>query len=127
MRTKFVPAVVLCLLPAAAHAGPLENSLKKLAPEDRAQQACVIKGMATLRRDKRLPHADRINTGVFGPAAFDGTVVTAKGGAVRAKGRWFALKFECTVTADQMKATSFTYELGAEIPETKWETYGLWR
>ncbi len=127
MRTKFVPVVVLCLLPNAGHAGALENSLKKLAPEERAHQACVIKGMATLRRDKRLPRADRVKTAVSGAAVFDGTVVTANGGAVRAKGRWFALKFVCKVTADQMKATSFDYELGSEIPETKWESYGLWR
>jgi hypothetical protein len=31
------------------------------------------------------------------------------------------------VTSDQMKATSFTYELGAEIPEAKWEDLGLWQ
>jgi hypothetical protein len=32
-----------------------------------------------------------------------------------------------SVTPDQMKATSFTYELGAEIPEAKWEDLGLWK
>jgi hypothetical protein len=31
------------------------------------------------------------------------------------------------VTPDQMKALSFTYELGAEIPETKCDDLGLWR
>ena len=31
------------------------------------------------------------------------------------------------LTPDQMKATSFTYELGAEIPEAKWEDLGLWK
>jgi len=105
----------------------MEDALKKLDPEERAHQACSIKGVDTLRRDKRLPHADRIKTRVAGAAILDGTVVTAKGGAVRAKGRWYALKFTCTVTADRMKAVSFTYELGQEIPEAKWDDYGLWR
>ena len=127
MNVRHLPLVALCCLPIAGQAGPLEDSLKKLDPEERAHQACVIKGVDTLRRDKRLPHADRMKTGVAGAAVFDGTSVTAKGGAVREKGRWYALKFVCKVTSDQMKATAFTYELGAEIPESKWEAMGLWR
>jgi hypothetical protein len=105
----------------------MENALKKLDPVERAHQACAIKGVDTLRRDKRLPGADRLKTGVAGAALFDGAVVTAKGGAVHAKGRWYALKFTCAVTSDAMKAVSFTYELGQEIPEAKWDAYGLWR
>jgi uncharacterized protein DUF930 len=105
----------------------MEDALKKLDPVERAHQACAIKGVDTLRREKRLPGADRMKTGVAGAAVFDGSVVTAKGGAVRAKGRWYALKFTCTVTSDRMKAVSFSYELGQEIPEAKWEAYGLWR
>ena len=95
----------LCCLPIAGQAGPMENkAMQKLDPEERAHQACSIKGVETLRRDKRLPGADRIKTRVTGAAALDGSVVTGKGGAVRAKGRWYALKFTCTVTADRMKA-----------------------
>jgi hypothetical protein len=105
----------------------MEDALKKLDPVERAHQACAIKGIDTLRREKRLPGADRLKTGITGAAAFDGSVVTAKGGAVHAKGRWYALKFTCSVTSDRLKAVSFTYELGAEIPEAKWEAYGLWR
>jgi Domain of Unknown Function (DUF930) len=105
----------------------MENALKKLDPVERAHQACAIKGVDTLRRDKRLPGADRLKTGVAGAALFDGSVVTAKAGAVHAKGRWYALKFTCAVTSDRMKAVSFTYELGQEIPEAKWDAYGLWR
>jgi hypothetical protein len=117
----------LCCLPFAGQAGPMDKAMQKLDPEERAHQACSMKGVDTLRRDKRLPGADRIKTRVTGTAVLDGSVVTGKGGAVRAKGRWYALKFTCTVTADRMKAVSFTYELGQEIPEAKWDDYGLWR
>ena len=37
------------------------------------------------------------------------------------------LKFKCDVSPDQMKALTFTYEIGKEIPEAKWEDLGLWR
>jgi hypothetical protein len=127
MHLKLMFMMALSCSSALGYASTLEEALKKLGPEERAHQACVIKGLDTLRRDRHLPQADRLKTGIAGAAVFDGTVVTAKGGAVRAKGHWYALKFICNVTNDQMKATSFTYELGQEIPETKWEAYGLWR
>ena len=51
----------------------------------------------------------------------------AKGGAVRVKKHWYRLSFECELTPDQMKATSFSYKLGAEIPREEWEDLGLWQ
>ncbi len=96
----------------------------KLDPEERAHQACIIKGIDTIRRDGKLPKADRLKTSISGRAAFTGTQVAAKGGAVRAKSHWYGLKFKCDVTPDQMKALTFTYEIGKEIPEAKWEDSG---
>ncbi len=127
MRTQlFALALVLGSAgPAAADA--VQQAMLKLGPEERAHQACVIKGIDEIRRNKSLPQADRIKTGILKPAAFDGKTVAASGGAVRAKDHWYALKFTCAVTPDQMKATAFTYELGAEIPEAKWEDLGLWK
>ena len=52
---------------------------------------------------------------VFTPPALDSTSVTAKGGAVRLPGHWYALSFSCKLTPDYMKALSFSYELGKEI------------
>jgi hypothetical protein len=119
----FVCALALA---KAADAGPIDQALLKLGPEERARQVCIIKGIETVRKDKRLSQADRMKTSILQPAQFTGTVVTAKGGAVRMKHHWYALKFTCEVTGDLMKATSFTFELGDEIPKEKWEDYGLW-
>jgi hypothetical protein len=119
--------VALLLCAFSAQAGDIEQQLGKLDPEERAHQVCVIKGVDTIRRDGKLPKADRLKTSITKRAAFTGTQVAAKGGAVRAKSHWYALTFKCDVTPDQMKALSFTYEIGAEIPEAKWEDLGLWR
>jgi hypothetical protein len=127
MRRLLLPIVALWCSPVAALAGTIEDAMRKLDVVERAHQACAIKGVDTLRRDERLPGADRLKTGIVGAAVVDGSVVTAEDGATRAKGRWYALKFTCTVTSDRMKAVSFTYELGREIPETKWDDYGFWR
>lgn len=108
--------------------GSLDKSLMKLEPVERAQQACVIKGLDALRRsDKRLAKADRLMPDTFKRPHFDGSVVTAKGAAVHASKQWYALSFECTVSDDQMKALAFTFKVGDAIPPERWEDVGLWR
>lgn len=119
--------VLLFCLPLSANATSFEDTMKKLDPEERAHQACILKGIAAVRADKKLPGADRMKTSIFGRAEYTGTQVKAKGGAVRAKDHWYALSFDCMVTADQMKATAFKYELGKEIPKEQWEDLGLWQ
>jgi hypothetical protein len=123
-------ALAICLggcLGVGAHAASsLDRQLAKLGPEERAHQACVIKGLDKIHADKKLPGADFIEAGVLGDAVIKGTSVTAKGGAIRAKHKWYKLSFDCTVTADQMKATAFTYKIGPEIPKDQWEKIGLW-
>jgi len=121
-------AAAACALAASmpAIAGSIKEQLAKLDPEERAHQACIIKGIDTIKHDRKLPGADSMKTSIFGRAAFTGETVTAKGGAVRAHNRWYKLTFSCTVTADEMKATAFTYEIGTEIPQDKWDDLGLW-
>ena len=80
-----------------------------------------------VRKGSRLRGVDRVRTSILKPAAFKDNVVIAKGGAVRAKNNWYMLNFTCAVSSDQMKATSFVFQLGDEIPEAKWEDYGLWK
>ena len=120
----FAATAIFALPPAAA--GSIKDQLAKLDPEERAHQACVIKGLEAIKHDKKLPGADRMKTSIFGRAAFANNAVTAKGGAVKAHDHWYKLKFDCTVTPDQMKATAFTYEIGDEIPRGQWEDLGLW-
>jgi predicted outer membrane repeat protein len=121
----FVVATAAFALPPAA-AGSIKDQLAKLDPEERAHQACVIKGLETIKHDKKLPGADRMKTSIFARATFSSNSVTTKGGAVKAHDHWYKLKFDCTVTPDQMKATAFTYEIGVEIPRDQWEDLGLW-
>jgi hypothetical protein len=112
--------------PATA-AGAIEHALSKLAPEERSHQACILRGLDLVRRDPRLRKADRMKTSIFSPASLQGTTLVAKGGAVRVGDRWHALSFTCQLTGDLMRATTFSFELGKEIPQDSWERLGLWR
>jgi hypothetical protein len=126
MKSTLYRVAALIVLTQTASANAVDRALAKLDPEERAHQACVILGVDTLRKDRVLPHADRMKTGVLGRAKFTGTRVTTVGGAVRSNHRWYRLSFDCTVTANQMKAKTFTYKIGPEIPRKKWDEIGLW-
>lgn len=118
---------LMLLVPTAAVAGSMENLLAKMAPEERAHQACILRGFDVARKDARLRGADRMKTSIFGRAVLDGTTLSANGGAVRVKGHWYAMSFSCTLTGDLLKATTFAYNLGKEIPKPRWDDLGLWQ
>jgi hypothetical protein len=126
MLTRLVLAGVgLLIAQQALASSALERALVKLAPEERANQACVIKGLPIVKKDPRLRKADRITTSNFGPPVLDGTHLIAKGGAVRTGDHWYALSFTCELSPDLMKAQSFTFSMGKEIPKDAWEDLGL--
>jgi hypothetical protein len=110
-----------------AMAGPLEDSLSKLDPQERSHQACIIKGIDMMRHDARLKKADRMKTQIFSPAVLDKTQLTGKGGAVRAGNHWYTMSFTCQLSKDLTKATAFTFALGNEIPTASWDQHGLWQ
>jgi hypothetical protein len=112
--------------PALADAS-MDRVLKELEPEERAHQVCNLRGIDAVRKGSHLKGVDRVTTTIQRPAVFKDNVVTAKGAALRAHNRWYFLDFTCSVSADQMRANSFSYKLGDEIPEAKWEDFGLWR
>jgi hypothetical protein len=125
----FKKIAALCLLisvPALTRAATLEQSLAKLDPEERSRQACAAKGLDIMRKDPRLRKADRINASVTKPAVLKGTALTAPDGAVRVANKWYAVSYACQLSPDLMKATTFTFTLGQEIPKTDWEKNGLW-
>ena len=126
-ETQIVLSVAAMILwTQTAGANSMERVLAKLEPQERADQVCMMLGVDKIRKERTLPHADRMQSDVLGHATFTGTRVTTTGGAVRANHKWYRLTFDCTVTADQMKATAFTYKLGPEIPREKWDDIGLW-
>jgi hypothetical protein len=112
---------------AALADASMDRVLKELEPEERAHQACTIRGLGVIRKGTHLRGIDRVKTSTQQRATFKNNVVTATSAAVRANHHWYALKYKCTVTDDQMKAKSFDFKLGAEIPEEKWEDLGLWK
>ena len=126
MKSNLYRVAALILLTQGASANAIDRALAQLDPEERAHQACIILGVDTIRKDRALPHADRMKTGALERAKFEGNRVTSTGGAIRSDHHWYRISFACTVTKDRMRATAFTYKLGPEIPRKKWDEIGLW-
>lgn len=105
----------------------MDRVLEKLDPEERAHQACSLRGLDAIRKGTHLKAIDRLKTSSRSLATFKDNVVMANGAALRAGKHWYALTYKCTVSDDQMKAKTFDFKLGAEIPEDKWEDFGLWK
>ncbi len=102
-------------------------SLKKLAPETRLDQICDYEAMARIARDRTPYRPDRAEAEAISPSKHTPTSVRTTGGAFRSGGHWYSLSYACTTTPDNMKVTSFTYQIGKLIPESDWQRYGLWR
>lgn len=112
---------------AAIADASMDRVLQKLDPEERAHQACSLRGLDAIRKATRLKGIDRLKSSSRSLATFKDNIVTANGAALRAGKSWYALTYKCTVSDDQMKAKTFDFKLGAEIPEDKWEDFGLWK
>jgi hypothetical protein len=119
-------ATVLTAHTAAADAR-FERSLRMLAPAERLEQLCDYTAMAAIRKDARHFRPDRAVASARSEPKVSEHMIEAKGAAFRSRRKWYELSYRCKADAEHLKVLSFSYTVGAEIPETKWAGYGLWQ
>ena len=118
----------LMMIPvSAANDARFEAILKRLDPSERLEQICDYAAMKYINRDKNPYRPDRAVIESIAPAHVRGDTVRGEGGAFRSKGEWYQFSFTCQTSPDRLKVLSFDYKIGAKIPESKWDDYGLWR
>jgi hypothetical protein len=126
---KWVPVLLLAsstgALAASADAR-FQAMLKRIDPADRLEQVCDYAATVRIGRDKNPYHPDRALLGPVSRAQVSGNTIKGTGGAFRSRGQWYQFSFNCTTTPDRLKVLSFDYKIGAQIPEEKWESYGLY-
>ncbi len=122
-----IGAVTILAAQAAAADARFEKSLQMLAPTDRLEQLCDYTAMTHIRKDAGNYRPDRAISNAVAEAKVSPDRIEANGGAFRSRGKWYAMTYACAATPDHLKVTSFTYKIGAVIPETKWAGYGLWQ
>ena len=104
----------------------IEKSLAKLGPEERLVQLCDLAAMQRIRKEKPDYKPDRAVADAVKPTVIAENTVKAEGGAFRSNKKWYALSYSCTASGSDMKVVKLDYQIGDEIPENKWASFGLW-
>lgn len=128
MRRIVLTIGVMLLTTATTYADSrILRSLKMLAPTERLVQICDYTAMLHVRKENRKFRPDRAVADATAPTKIAGNTIKAEGGAFRSRRKWYGIAYTCSTTPDNMKVLSFSYKIGAEIPESKWAAYGLWQ
>jgi hypothetical protein len=102
-------------------------SLGRLDSQTRLEQICDYEAMTRIGSRGRAFRPDRAKSNVVTPPRHLGDTLIGTGGAFRSEGRWYQFSFTCKASPDHLSVLSFSYLVGAIIPEAKWDAYGLWR
>jgi Domain of Unknown Function (DUF930) len=111
---------------AAAADNRVAAMLRGLDPATRFEQACGIEAMNRIKKEAAPYRPDRAVTDAVTEAKVKGDTMEGEGGAFRSGGKWYQFSFTCKASPDRMSVVSFTYKIGAAIPEAKWDSFGLW-
>ncbi|MAS07957.1 MAG: hypothetical protein CL534_25160 [Ahrensia sp.] len=100
-------------------------ALPMMQSDERMLQLCSIEAMEQVAGlgDDYAP--DMIVTYAMDDVRVKGSTARAPGAAVRSRGHWFNLRFECSVTPDLDHVVAFAFRLGSAIPEAEWEGHNL--
>lgn len=117
----------LAVTPALANDARFIASLARLDPQTRLEQMCDYEAMTRIGRRGQPYRPDRAKSDVVTPPRRLGDTLAGTGGAFRSDGHWYQFSFTCKTSPDHLRVLSFDYQVGAMIPEAKWNGYGLWR
>jgi Domain of Unknown Function (DUF930) len=123
---RSLAVLMLTTLPAQAQTRD-DSFLEKLEDTTRLEQVCSLEAMTRVKRDKNPYRPDRAVIHAMAEPKRNGDTLTGEGGAFRSKRKWYQFSFVCKAEPGHMKVTEFTYKLGDEIPEDKWEEFGLYQ
>ncbi|SDS03151.1 DUF930 domain-containing protein [Bradyrhizobium canariense] len=119
--------VTIAVAPVLAADARFVASLGRLDPQTRLEQICDYEAMDRIGHSGTGYHPDRAKSDVMTAPQHLGDLLVGTGAAFRSDGHWYQFSFKCRTARDHLKVLSFEYKVGAIIPETKWNSYGLWR
>jgi Domain of Unknown Function (DUF930) len=124
-RVALALAVCLACGGALANDSKIERMLQQLDPDARFEQVCDLEAMKHIGKDKAYKPERTVVSALAIPKVA-GTTMIGSGGAFFSQGKWYQFSFKCETSADHMKVQAFSFQIGAPIPEDKWEKIGLW-
>jgi hypothetical protein len=114
-----------CAQASSAAKKRLDAELLRLELGTRIEQRCNKHAMDTVRREHRPMDPDEGVVAAFGEPEEDGSRLHADGAAIRSRGDWYHLGFDCVTSADGLDIKAFRYFLGPAVPRTEWREHNL--
>ncbi|MDB5505192.1 MAG: hypothetical protein JWR89_5094 [Tardiphaga sp.] len=122
----FICGAIAALAAPLAHAATSrQQQMMKLSPETRIEQRCDARAMGAVQREHKGFKPDEFVAYAFADPVLRGTRISAPGGAIRSSGKWYHLSYVCETNAEGLEVSSFTYQLGAEVPRGEWDAHFL--
>jgi hypothetical protein len=103
----------------------VRGALSKLPPSQRIVQMCIIEAGEQVRHSGSGLTPDLLKGFGRGGGLITGTQMSASGGAVRSRGTWYDIRFDCTVNDAFDTITAFRFSLGERVPRTDWARRNL--
>jgi hypothetical protein len=110
---------------SAATKKRIDAEMLKLDIETRVEQRCNSRAMGIVRREHWPMNPDEGIVRAFAEPEENGPEMHATGAAIRSRGEWYRIAFECVTADDGMDIKTFSYSLGAEVPRSEWREHNL--
>lgn len=101
------------------------DQMLKLDPATRVEQRCDARAMGIVGREHKGFRPDEFVAYAFADPVLRGSQIKAPGGAIRSSGKWYRMAYVCETSPDGLDIKSFSYQLGAEVPRSEWDTHYL--
>lgn len=129
-RLILILGAVLIALPAHAMSAQerqrLNRQMLELTPDARAEERCDARANGIVQREHKGFRPDKTVAYAFDEVTVRGQKVKAPGAAIRSKGDWYRLSYDCRTTANGLNIEAFRYKLGEKIPHSQWSEHGLY-
>ncbi len=117
------------MLSAAALAGPKSAQAREMLPTfeptERDIQLCNIEAMEQVHAWQPAFRPERIVAYAMAELAIAGDMIRADGAAFFSGGKWYAMRFDCGLSADHASIVSFGFRVEQPIPRAVWEAHNL--
>ncbi|MEO6014612.1 MAG: DUF930 domain-containing protein [Devosia sp.] len=91
------------------------EALAKMAPEKRLARICNIEAIGQIGNAGADLTPDALVANAFAEPAVGGAHFGASNGAVRSKGKWYSVAYECSLSTDLSEVTAFAFHVGSDV------------
>jgi hypothetical protein len=117
------------MLSSAALADPKSRQARAMLPHfdptERSVQLCDLEAIEQVHAWRPAFRPERIVAYATADLAIAGDSIRADGAAFLFAGDWYAMRFDCGLSADHASVVSFAFKVGETIPHDQWDRHNL--